>query len=61
VLFEEAIENGQMSGFTDNYVRVTAKYDPLLVNEMKDVKLGNINKEGLVEAMEPELVLDVKK
>jgi threonylcarbamoyladenosine tRNA methylthiotransferase MtaB len=50
-----------MSGFTDNYVRVTAKYDPLLVNEMKDVMLGNINKEGLVEAMEPELVLDVKK
>lgn len=54
VLFEEDIENGQMSGFTDNYVRVSTKYDPVLVNEMKWVKLGGINKEGFVEAMEPE-------
>lgn len=53
VLFEQDIENGQMGGFTDNYVRVTAKYDPALVNELKEVKLGKINKEGLVEALEP--------
>lgn len=53
VLFEQDIENGQMSGFTDNYIRVTAKYDPALVNEMKVVKLGAINKDGLVEALEP--------
>lgn len=53
VLFEHDIENGQMSGFTDNYIRVTAKYDPALVNEMKQVRLGKITKEGLVEAVEP--------
>ena len=39
VLFEEEVENGCMFGFTRNYVKVTAKYDPLLVNEIKKVKL----------------------
>ena len=28
VLFENDIEDGMMHGFTDNYIRVTAKYDP---------------------------------
>lgn len=56
VLFEEKIENGQMSGFTDNYVRATAKYDPLLSNEMKWVRLQHINDEGLVEVLEPDVV-----
>jgi threonylcarbamoyladenosine tRNA methylthiotransferase MtaB len=55
VLFEENIENGQMSGFTENYVRVTARYDPVWVNEIKSVILGSINKEGLVEIIEPDL------
>jgi threonylcarbamoyladenosine tRNA methylthiotransferase MtaB len=57
VLFEHDIENGMMHGFTENYVRVTAKYDPVLINELKTVKLKSINEHGLVEIEEPEEVL----
>ena len=49
VLFENDIENGMMHGFTENYIRVTAKYDPVLVNELKHVKLLSINDHGHVE------------
>ena len=52
VLFEEDIENGMMQGFTENYVRVTAKYDPLLINETKLVSLTSINENMLVEVEE---------
>lgn len=48
VLFENDVENGMMHGFTENYVRVVAKYDPMLVNEIKKVKLTEINQHGLV-------------
>ncbi|MBL0300130.1 MAG: tRNA (N(6)-L-threonylcarbamoyladenosine(37)-C(2))-methylthiotransferase MtaB [Cytophagaceae bacterium] len=44
VLFEtEESNDGKMSGFTDNYIKVTAKFDPLLVNDLKKVKLESIN------------------
>lgn len=43
-----------MEGFTDNYVRVVAKYDPILINELKKVKLSNLNAEGLMEVTEVE-------
>jgi threonylcarbamoyladenosine tRNA methylthiotransferase MtaB len=49
VLFENDVENGMMHGFTENYIRVTAKYDPVLVNELKHVKLLSINDHGHVE------------
>ena len=52
VLFEEDIENGMMQGFTENYVRVTAKYDPLLINETKLVSLLSINENMLAEVEE---------
>jgi threonylcarbamoyladenosine tRNA methylthiotransferase MtaB len=52
VLFEEDVENGMMQGFTENYVRVTAKYDPLLINETKLVSLTSINENMLVEVEE---------
>ncbi|GAL83315.1 2-methylthioadenine synthetase [Sporocytophaga myxococcoides] len=54
VLFEADEENGMMFGFTENYVKVTAKYDPVLVNEMKKIKLMGINNEGIVEIEEAE-------
>lgn len=57
VLFEEDVENGMMQGFTENYVRVAAKYDPLLINETKNVVLNGINESGQVEVSEPEEVL----
>ncbi len=52
VLFENDVENGMMHGFTENYVRVTARYDPLLINELKQVRLTAINEKGLVEVEE---------
>lgn len=57
VLFEEDVEDGTMHGFTENYIRVAAKYDPLLINEIKEVELVTINREGHVEVQEPEEVL----
>ena len=52
VLFENDIENGMMHGFTENYIRVAVKYDPILINELKRVKLTSINASGLAEAEE---------
>ncbi|WP_353720360.1 tRNA (N(6)-L-threonylcarbamoyladenosine(37)-C(2))-methylthiotransferase MtaB [Dyadobacter sp. 676] len=52
VLFEDEVQNGQMLGFTGNYVRVAVKYDPLLINETKDVRYHHINAEGLMEVTE---------
>ena len=54
VLFEEDIEDGMMHGFTNNYVRIAAKYDPVLINELKRVKLTSINPSGHVEIEEVE-------
>jgi len=50
VLFENDVEAGMMHGFTENYIRVTAKYDPVLINELKPLRLVSINEKGLVEA-----------
>ncbi|WP_373494192.1 tRNA (N(6)-L-threonylcarbamoyladenosine(37)-C(2))-methylthiotransferase MtaB [Aquiflexum sp.] len=58
VLFEEDIEDGQMHGFTENYIRVSAKYDPLLINELKQVTLSEINDKGNVDVLEPEMILE---
>ncbi|HKZ37757.1 MAG TPA: tRNA (N(6)-L-threonylcarbamoyladenosine(37)-C(2))-methylthiotransferase MtaB [Chryseolinea sp.] len=52
VLFENDIEDGMIHGFTENYIRVTAKYDPMLVNELKCYKLISVNAKGLVELEE---------
>ncbi|MDQ3290577.1 MAG: MiaB/RimO family radical SAM methylthiotransferase, partial [Bacteroidota bacterium] len=52
VLFEADITNGWMEGFTDNYIRVQVKYDPVLVNELKKVRLTGLNAAGLMEAEE---------
>ena len=49
VLFENDVEEGMMHGFTENYIRVIAKYDPVLVNELRKVKLLHIQAKGLVE------------
>jgi threonylcarbamoyladenosine tRNA methylthiotransferase MtaB len=49
VLFENDIEEGMMHGFTENYIRVIAKYDPVLVNDLKKLRLKRINEKGLME------------
>ncbi len=57
VLFEEDVENGMMHGFTENYIRVAAKYDPILINELKQVTLDEILETGNVGVKEPEMVI----
>lgn len=57
VLFEGDIKDGYMHGFTRNYVKVKAKYDPVLVNELKSVYLSNISSDGDVEITESEEIL----
>jgi threonylcarbamoyladenosine tRNA methylthiotransferase MtaB len=57
VLFEGDIKDGFMHGFTRNYVKVKAKYDPVLVNELKSVYLTNISSDGDVEITEGEELL----
>ena len=52
VLFEEDIQEGMMQGFTENYVRVVANYDPLLINETLPVYLTAVNADGLMEVVE---------
>jgi len=53
VLFEEDVENGMMHGFTENYIRVAAKYDPILINKLKQVTLDEILETGNVGVREP--------
>ncbi|RZK55082.1 MAG: tRNA (N(6)-L-threonylcarbamoyladenosine(37)-C(2))-methylthiotransferase MtaB [Pedobacter sp.] len=57
VLFEDDQKNGYMHGFTKNYVKVKAKYDPVMVNELKNVKLIELLADGEVEVAEAEEVL----
>jgi threonylcarbamoyladenosine tRNA methylthiotransferase MtaB len=56
VLFEDDQKNGYMHGFTKNYVKVKAKYDPIMVNELKNVKLVALLADGEVEVAELETV-----
>lgn len=58
VLFEEDVADGMMQGFTENYVRVVAKYDPLLINETMTVQLTGVNADGLMEVAEAVHVLE---
>jgi threonylcarbamoyladenosine tRNA methylthiotransferase MtaB len=57
VLFEKESNEGLMHGFTRNYVKVKTKFDPILVNEFKTVKLTAISADGDVEITESEEIL----
>lgn len=52
VLFENDIEDGRMHGFTENYIRVTANYDPVKINEIVPAVISDINAENLAEVEE---------
>ena len=54
VLFENDVKGGKMHGFTENYIRVSTKFDPILINEIKSVKLSYIDDKGLMEVEEVE-------
>jgi threonylcarbamoyladenosine tRNA methylthiotransferase MtaB len=57
VLFEADQKNGFMHGFSRNYVKVKAPYDPLLINEIKTVNLENIASDGDMEISESSEIL----
>ena len=46
VLFENETNHERLHGFTDNYIRVETGFDSRLVNQMKQVKLSEINNMG---------------
>jgi threonylcarbamoyladenosine tRNA methylthiotransferase MtaB len=48
VLWEASENEGQMHGFTENYVKVTRAFNPSLINTMEPVVLQSIDREGLV-------------
>jgi threonylcarbamoyladenosine tRNA methylthiotransferase MtaB len=48
VLWENDIEDGNMHGFTKNYVRVAAKYDPALLNDTSLVSMDSISPNNTV-------------
>lgn len=50
VLFEEKVENGKMSGFSENYIRVEKNYDPLLVNTLQPVQYHSFSENGNILA-----------
>lgn len=49
VLFEEEETKGRMHGFTENYIKVSVEYDPLLVNEIVPVRLEQQNADGTMQ------------
>lgn len=55
ILFEEEIRDGQLHGFTDNYIKVSTPYDPLLVNEIRAYQMVEVNEAGLM-LIEPDEV-----
>jgi threonylcarbamoyladenosine tRNA methylthiotransferase MtaB len=48
VLFEGENKEGYIHGFTENYVKVKAPWNPELVNTIHKVKLTKIGEDGLV-------------
>jgi len=47
VLFEHTKRGGKMHGFTENYVKLYADYDPSLVNRITEVTVGAYNEEEM--------------
>lgn len=52
VLFEADHKDGFMHGFSRNYVKVKAAYDPLMINEIRYVRFENIAPDGDMEIIE---------
>ena len=56
VLFEGENKKGYIHGFTENYVKVKAPWDPALINTLHRVTLSEIDTDGLVRFREAEAV-----
>ena len=48
VLFEGENKEGYIHGFTENYVKVKAPWNPELVNTLHEIRLSEIDSDGLV-------------
>ncbi|RMB56269.1 tRNA (N(6)-L-threonylcarbamoyladenosine(37)-C(2))-methylthiotransferase MtaB [Dokdonia sinensis] len=48
VLFESENKEGYIHGFTENYVKVKAPWNPELVNQLHEVELTKIDEDGMV-------------
>ncbi|WP_457610280.1 tRNA (N(6)-L-threonylcarbamoyladenosine(37)-C(2))-methylthiotransferase MtaB [Lutibacter sp.] len=48
VLFESENKGGYIHGFTENYVKVKTAWNPELVNTLHQIKLKNIDEDGIV-------------
>lgn len=49
VLFEGENKKGWIHGFTENYVKVKAHWNPELVNQVRHIELTEIDEDGLVK------------
>lgn len=63
VLWEAENDDDMMYGFTSNYIKVKTPYEPILVNEIVNVTLGEIDDEMIVSCQRttvnsPQLVLN---
>ncbi len=47
VLFEHTQRGEMMHGFTENYIKVCAPYNPELINSVVDIKVGEYNEEEM--------------
>ena len=48
VLFEDGNKEGYIQGYTENYVKVRAPWNPALVNTIREVELDSIDPDGMV-------------
>ncbi|MGB1040178.1 MAG: tRNA (N(6)-L-threonylcarbamoyladenosine(37)-C(2))-methylthiotransferase MtaB [Flavobacteriales bacterium] len=63
VLFEADQEHGIMNGFTSNYVKVKAPFNPLIVNQVVPVKMTEVDRDGLmkIEFIEKRQLTELKQ
>lgn len=47
VLFEQENQDGMISGFAENYIRVKTEFDEALINQLVNVKLGELDTDGI--------------
>lgn len=50
-LFEAENKNGLLSGYTDNYIRVSVPFNENFINEIKSVKLSSFDDQGNIASL----------
>jgi threonylcarbamoyladenosine tRNA methylthiotransferase MtaB len=56
VLFEQEEQEGYLYGFSENYVKVKAPYAPELINQLLEVNLNDLDRDGVYKCVSPLLV-----